>query len=473
MASSHTYSLPNWHGRGGSTACSVGSRALVFGGADRMGNLFGDLVSLDDPPRGASRVISAGGGGGAPPIGGHAAAGMCVGWTWQPCVRDDGVAAEATVGGPLAAAAVGGAHALVVFGGINFAEETAYGGLWEWADGDGDAGVWRCLTDDVAERARGRGVPRGRTGHSLSSVPPPVVLAAAPPAGGDGGASLDDELLGTRLPPVALSSVPGACADAALAVLFGGSTPSDGPLNDAWILRVSDSRSGVVDAGAAGGGAAAARMYEWESLPSSGGGGAAPPAPRELHAAFVRPAIVRLAAPLPAGALTPADDALVHVLAPPALVVHGGRCADGTPRVDLCVLDLLARVWLPQVRSPHARCAAASAASPDGFRLFEFGGQASMEALSAALVELDTSGADLLAEGMEADEAVGLRPAEWTWRARPLAALRPARFAAAAVAFPRGAHACDLLVIGGMTAGEDLAEVLVVKLADLGSGNYC
>ena len=461
MASSHTYSLPCWSGRGGSTATSVDSRALIFGGADRTGNLFGDLISVD-PPTGTSRVISASGGDGAPPIGGHAATRICVDWAWQPCASADSAAAEDNVGGTLVATAAGGTRALVVFGGINFAEETAYGGLWEWA-ADGDSGVWRCLTDDVVERARGA-VPRGRTGHSLSSVPPPVVLAASP-AGADGGSTFDDELLGPKPPPVALSTVPGASAEAALAVLFGGSTPSDGPLNDTWFLRVTACQSGSAEEASGDEPVrsnAAARTYEWESLTTASG--AAPPAPRELHAAFVRPAVVRLAAPLPADTPTPPKDVLVHVLAPPALIVHGGRCADGTPRVDLCVLDLMARVWLPQVRSPHARCAAAAAASPRSFRMFEFGGQASMEALSATLIELDTSGADLLSEGMEPDEAVGLRPAEWTWRVRALAVPRPARFAAAAVAFSRGAKTCDLLVVGGMTAAEDLAEVLVVKL---------
>jgi hypothetical protein len=397
-------------GRGGASLHSDGVRVLAFGGSDRSGELFADMYALSALGVAAAAPPTA-----PPALAGHAVAPLCVGWNWRP----------ASAGGAWAAA--GGARGAALFGGINYKEDAALAGLFELR---GDA--WRGVTGEVAPS----GVPpSARTGHTLSAVPPPLLR---PPRGGGGAGA------GAPLPaPVPLGSVLGGDPAEAVAVLFGGSSPEEGPQNDLFLLRAGEAGPA---AGACGG-----WRYGWHAPATRG----APPAPRELHAAFVLPAVCELVE----GGCGAGDDAPptgatpVRVLRPPALVVHGGRCEDGAPRPDLCVLDLAALTWAPQVRSPHALCAAAAAAEPGGEALLLLGGLAG-GGLSGELLRVDAAGC-------------GLDAAAWAWRVVPLARPIKPRFAAAAVAV-RGeqgaAGGVALYAWAGMEAAEDLAEALLVSL---------
>lgn len=456
-------------GRGGSTVSIVNGLAIAFGGADRNGTLFSDVLSVDAARGRIDAVTPAEGSTAVEPLGGHAAATVSLDWTWAGVESVEGGGGGQVSGKvvePVSLTRRSGDERMVVFGGMNFTAEATLSGLWEWAPlGGGEstarqdgsavgsgaggpiAGAWRAVNTEGIS-------PQGRTGHTMHAVPPPIVLAPHP----SGNASLDDAA-GPPAPIVTLGNILGADTRESIIVLFGGSTPDDGPLNDTWLLRAR-APPGPLTGGAP--------SYEWEHVAFKG----TPPAPRELHAAFVRPAIVRLVAAAPgtgAGA-GEVGATRVRVLAPPALVVHGGRCEDGSPRPDLCVLDLATRTWLQQTRAPHARCAAAAAPTPCGLRLLQYGGQASLAELARGAIELDTSGATLEAEGMDADEAKGLRPSEWRWRALPAPVAAPLRFAAAAAALParsgisKGPGACTLVVVGGMTAIEDLAEAILLDV---------
>ena len=437
-------------GRGGSTLSIVGGRAIAFGGADRNGTLFSDLLSVDVARGHIAAVTNGEGSAVVEPLGGHAAATVSIDWTWALVENKGEIIAD--TGSRRSLTCRDGDERMIVFGGINFTAEAALSGLWEWAPMVGrgekvsESGSWRAVsTEGIA--------PQGRTGHTMHAIPPPIVLAPHP----SGNAALDDAA-GLPAPIVPLSSVLGADTREAIVVLFGGSNPDDGPLNDTWLLHA------LAPQGPLTGGAP---LYTWERVAIKG----TPPAPRELHAAFIRPAIVRLVTAAE-GLLGSGASSRVRVLAPPALIIHGGRCEDGTPRPDLCVLDLTTRTWLPQTRAPHARCASAAAPSPCGLRVLEYGGQASLAELARGAVELDTSGAVLEAEGMDSDEAKGLRPAEWSWRVLPAPASASSRFAAAAIAvLPPSVcsseaekGACTLVVLGGMTAMEDLAEAILIDI---------
>ena len=417
MAANHVVQHhPTVPGRGGATLTSVADgRLLAVGGSDREGTLHADALLLPAGPPAAR--------GGAP--------------TALPAAAPlpHGVGGHSAT--TLAAPDGSGAPVVLLFGGINFAEETVAANMFElWG------GRWREVPPEHMQ------TPSGRTGHTLCRVPPPVVLPAGASGGGGGGAVLP------------LSAIVGGDASAPLAVLFGGSTPADGPLNDLHIVRCES-------AGPAPAGAGPWR-YAWSAPPTTGPA----PAPRELHAAFVRPAIVELLPPPPAeeGEAQAQAPPRVRLLCPAALVVHGGRCEDGAPRRDLCVLDLQARAWAAPLASPHALCSSAAAASPGGLQLLQFGGLAGGAAgLSRRCVLLDTAAGGSAA----AAAAGGLQPAAWQWREVALQEPAPqARFAAAAgvVAVRAGAGAGAqhwLCVWGGMTAEEDLSSALWVELPGL------
>lgn len=493
-------------GRGGAAGAALPcGRALFHGGANRFGELFGDLISLELRESAPARLMRV-----------HA-----------------GDARDATTGGALAAVGghaaasvvVNGEAALLVFGGINATSadgqtETvaASGALWR-------GGVWHLLRAGAAAGGSdGAGdaapvppvvldagiAPGERTGHSLCTVPPPIVLRSDAGVGANVkeegvAAALSEAPLAdaaAALPSQPLRTVLGGDPARSSCVLFGGSSPHEGPLNDCFVLT-AEVRGKGGSGGAAEGAAEGAlpRLplwgFSWSEVAASGD----TPSPRELHSAFVRPAIVQL---LPGGgAEATSSEALVRVLQPPALVLHGGRGADGRPRSDVCVLDLHARAWLPGARSPHALCAAAAAPSPSGLQLLLWGGQASAEALSSGLVRLDTAPAALCSsaaggsnvaggscngnsaaggsgsgaaggsgvvagdDGTAHTVPTGLHPSTWLWQAVPLSTTPAPRFAAAAAALPdpaRGPRACALVVFGGMTAAEDLSEALVVRL---------
>ena len=390
-------------GRGGGTLHSDGTRVVAFGGSDRSGEVFSDMyvlgpsVTVVAPPT-------------APPaLAGHAAAALCVGWGWVPSAGGGGWVAS------------GGARGAALFGGINYKEDAALAGLYELR---GDA--WRALVGEVAPR----GVPpSARTGHTLSAVPPP--LLRQPSADGGGGAAV-----------VPLRSVLGGDPAEAAAVLFGGSSPDEGPKNDLFLLRATE--AGPAAAACSG------WRYDWHAPATRG----APPAPRELHAAFVLPAVCELVegGGGGGGSGAPGPASLVRVLRPPALVVHGGRCEDGAPRPDLCVLDLAALAWAPQVRSPHTLCAAAAAAEPSGEALLLLGGL-TPAGLSGDLLRLDARGG-------------GLNGAAWEWATVPLARTVKPRFAAAAaaVAGEGAGGGVTLYAWAGMEASEDLSEALRIRL---------
>lgn len=127
-------------GRAGSTLSSAGGAVIVFGGADRTGEHFGDAFYVD-LPAGALRPAEISGVS-PPKCGGHAAISIA---------KPDGGAL------------------LLVFGGIDFVEEEVFNDVFE-ATVDGAAGEavklrWR--RPDVSGPR-----PDGRTGHSLTAVPP-------------------------------------------------------------------------------------------------------------------------------------------------------------------------------------------------------------------------------------------------------------------------------------------------------------
>jgi hypothetical protein len=280
--------------------------------------------------------------------------------------------------------------------------------------------------------------------------------------------------------PVLLSSVPGGDAARASIWLFGGSTPADGPLNDLFALHVRR---------AAGAGEGAALQppleLEWEEVATRGPA----PAPRELHNAFVRPAVLERVGGAGAGAEAGDERALVRVLQPAVLVVHGGRNEEneGRPRADICVLDLHSRTWLgAAARSPFA-CAAgafAQAGGGSGGRLpvgFVFGGQDKDAEINGALVALDLScgllaaaggggGCALVAEGSPRALAALLEPCNLVqrWALVPMrAAPEPeARFAAAAACEEDESGGLLVFCFGGMGYTEDFAELLCFRIEE-------
>jgi len=210
-------------------------------------------------------------------------------------------------------------------------------------------------------------------------------------------------------------------------------------------------------------------VWAWREQRTSASGPA--PAPRELHAAWVRPAVVRLVAG--GGA---AGAARVRVIHPPALVVYGGRGATDGARAamaDVAVLPLGGRAldgralrapaggagggddaaggegegegeggapaWtlVPRPRgAPGGHAAAAAAPTPSGLSLLLFGGLTADGDLSGDLWALDaTNGVAAPAAGAGAGAGAGgegggaapaadpppLDPARWPWRTLPLA----------------------------------------------------
>jgi hypothetical protein len=392
-------------GRGGASLCPLGGALLALGGSNRQGELLADALLLARGAEGAPTALPAAGAAAALPcgVGGHSATSLAV---------------------------PGGGAVAVLFGGMNFAEETVAAGMYELWEGR-----WREVPPVHQQ------TPSGRTGHTLCHVPPPIALPL-------------DCAAAQGAPELALADIVGGGGSGeALAVLFAGSTPADGPLNDLHLLRCT--ASGPAPAGVG------PWSYAWSAPPTAG---PAPP-PRELHAAFVRPAIL---AHLP-GSQPPA----ARLLCPAALCVHGGRSEDGAPRADLCVLDLQARTWLPPLRTPHALCSSAAAPCPAGLSLLQFGGlQGGAAGLSAGCLLLDTS----------AGGARGLRPQAWQWRVLALQEPQPpARFAGAAgvlgaAGAEEGAGEGEgaprkhcLCVWGGMTVADDLSTALWVELPPLGT----
>jgi hypothetical protein len=399
-------------GRGGGTLCGGvdGGGLLAVGGSNRSGDLFSDQLVFTQPAL-APRPLPAGQGGCAlPGIGGHSATSVSIS---------------------------GAGSGVLLFGGINFVEETVAAGLYERWAGSG----WREIPP-VPQKT-----PSGRTGHTLSAVPPPIILSPAPSAAGTGAAAP------AGAPALALREVVGWDASAPLAVLFAGSTPADGPLCDLHLLRCSSGGPAAEGLGA--------RQYTWSTPATTGPA----PGPRELHAAFVRPAIVQLeeasssSSGSGGGGGSSSGETVVHLLAPAALCVHGGRSEDGAPLRDLCVLDLQALAWLPPVKTPHALCSSAAAPSPNGLALLQFGGlQGGSGGLSGACLVLDTGAS-----------GAALAPEAWGWSAVALPPpAPPPRFAAAAGALAFGAgeggDLCRLCVWGGMTVEEDLAIALWIDV---------
>jgi hypothetical protein len=385
---------------------------VCYGGSNRSGELYQDSTLFTGPdgqPTPLEYAVKGGGVAGMPPgLGGHASATLLL----------------------------NGTPSVLHFGGINFVDEVAVAGLYEVK-----GGVWREVVG-----CEGVDAPSGRTGHTLSAVPYPRVVAAGEE--GVGGPASGGCGVGDTRP---LKEVLGGNPEEAVGVLFGGSSPSEGPLNDLFILHCTE--------GGPAKGGLGERGYRWEAPPTTG---PCPPS-RELHAAFVRPAIVQALAPSP---FPLTGDTLVRVLAPPALCIHGGRSEDGAPRNDLCVLDLHGLQWLPPVKTPHSLCASGSAPSPGGFQLVQFGGlRGGAAGLSNALLVLDTW-------GERGGSLVEAPPATWKWTTPPLVATPPPtpRFASAAgcVAGEDGGY--RVCVWGGMTAGEDLSEALWIQVPPVEAG---
>lgn len=473
----------------------------IFGGADRMGDLFSDLhvVTVKEEIRSGAQTLAA-----AP----------SVKLGWQSIHESDagrdgtsGAQVPGLAGSAACNVRIGDEQRIIVFGGVNFVQQKVYNGLFEYrvptsiasaatpqlaAPGSSSAARKAAAKRDAATRWRvlqavehqtvGRkpktapsasssqaaitdapsasespaasqpqqqqqkqklvtgDIPPGRTGHTLVCVPNPIVLphdlrvevigtAASPAAssggsGGDGSGGSGAVPLSTVPGFVAMSSPTGtAGASASTQVwLFGGSSPVDGPMNDLFRLTItatpasggdiavdidafnSGTASGSGDAPSAASSSSPASafdwQYNWEEIGTDG------PAPerRELHAAFVRPAVVQLVSPSAAAA--PAEGEaptggsvsvavtgrdLVRVLQPPVLIVFGGRNEDhgGIPRPDICILDLMAHTWTRPVRAPFACAAGAYCSSPDALFGYCFGGQNKENEITSSLLRLD------------------------------------------------------------------------------------
>jgi len=383
----HTETL--FPGRGGATLCATKKGLVSYGGSNRSGELFSDSQLFTSPGAPIESLFDTdtradAEGRRLPGLAGHA----------STCLK------------------LGDSEYILHFGGINFVDEVASGGLYESLENCS----WREI---VCENS-----PSGRTGHSLCTVPTPFVVESST------GES-------DRYPIRPLREVLGGNPWEANCILFGGSSPSDGCLNDLYILTCTD---GAITP-------ESGRHYKWTSPNTTG---PCPPA-RELHAAFIRPAIVQLFPPNFPGVV----ETMVRVVSPPLLCIHGGRSEDGAPRSDLCVLNLETNIWLPPVKTNYSLCSSAAAPTPDGLKLLQFGGlMGGAAGLSGALVVLDTAGA-------EAD------PESWKWTTPKLQTIPTPRFASAASCLPNKEFPLltnfTFCVWGGMTVSDDLCEALWIS----------
>lgn len=475
----------------------MGNEAYIFGGADRNGTLYGDLMVARPAP--TSPVPSAcpyrlrlvhGSGGGVesrsglpvPGIGGHA-----------------GVAMEVQgEGGEVS-------RRMLLYGGIDFSSGEVSSSLLEYSPGGGamEVGLWRALGQGEGEGrdtdkgkktgtrigeprlVRGEHLPGGRTGHSMSSIPSPVLVPLPPSAAGT-----------SMYPTLPLWAVPGYRGNTphgshtalqqhtgpvSLAVLFAGSSPESGPLNDCWLLMGGAGRSSAGAGGGAGGGeegSTGGGMGQWEYAWSEVETGGDMPKPRELHHAWVRPAVLGVVGSCICEDARP--DTPVHVLQPPALCVYGGRGLDreGAPRDDLSVLTLhptlssdrsavegYTGVWLPSCRTGTGGHAAGAGAG-DGMHAFVYGGQAGSGELVGDLWHVDASNG----VGGSPAPPPPLSPSSWPWHKVALQGQGGDEQEEEELAVRFASTACmlggrTLCIFGGMTVLEDTGQLIAIDVA--------
>lgn len=383
----NTLITKGWPGRGGSSSFVADPSFLyVFGGADRVGAHFSDLLAVD-VNNGISSTV-----------------------TLTPAPPASGGHAAAFIDGGEDVTAPPSRSTFVIHGGVNFSEERAFDAITEITITRGSGCSTKTEATSCAIKPRGA-VPEARTGHTLSPLPCTLVSAD--------------------------SVVCAAAAGLRCFLLFGGSSPTTGPINDVHLLVVvplqsqlgSAAASGPEDASAAA--TAGPRFsYHWQQLATRG----AAAEPREMHGAFMRPATEHTAATLAArdgapgapasSSYTPLHpDITAAVLAalradgridkhvstdgvaavtpvlsprapagagsaaaapaaalesgvagaagraaagcePPALVIVGGRNADGGPQRDVCALDLCTLKWAPPARCSQAVTSAACGTVP-------------------------------------------------------------------------------------------------------------
>lgn len=395
-----TVPAKGWSPRGGTTAAASNcTNVFAFGGADRAGAHFADLLMIN-VASGSTATIPLSP---QPPAsGGHAAAVI---------QSSDALAADSF------------STTMIVHGGVNFAEERAFDSIIELAVAHPAAEIAGAAATWCAIKPHGT-VPEARTGHTLTPLPLTLLSTAG---------AVFEAVRGTR------------CF-----LLFGGSSPSTGPMNDVHLLvavplRLADGPVAAADDAASA--AAGPRFsYHWQQLATRG----AAAEPREMHGAFVRPATAASAAVLspPAvssgasaasrfactrlhpditaaviaalradgridgsfcsdgiAAVTPvlspapapaessvADPASSSVSSssidapscePPALVIVGGKNSDGGPQRDVCALDLATLKWAPLARCKQAVVSAASGAVPAAIDSSSAGAGPRPDALSA------------------------------------------------------------------------------------------
>lgn len=300
---------------------------------------------------------------------------------------------------------------LLVFGGINFNEAEVYDKLYEVSvtlDGEGSSSSPSSISSSPSYSYVSREItpsgtkPAGRTGHSFVVVPPTIILppSATSTSSSSSSSSSSDASLSSSS-PCHLSTLPSGLHvndddSVRIIYLFGGSTPTDGTLNDLFRLKVSRSllaeeKSTSVEEVNQHPPSSYSYTYEWEEIGTNGD----TPLPRELHNAFIRPAVVQLAhakTPLETSSLelsaSKEADPLVFVVQDPLLIIHGGRQEDkdGMPMTtrDLAFLNLNSLSWtcLPLASDKNQRFYSASAAScqtRDGLIGFAVGGQDTAE----------------------------------------------------------------------------------------------
>jgi hypothetical protein len=421
-----------YSGRGGLTATTLTfagdtdagkKRVILFGGADRAGEHYNDVVIVN-PSTGTADRMSASGRFFPSPLGGHAAvmhvkdgASACFG-----TVESSSNAVEAS-----RRAAIGAHARMLVFGGIDFVEERVFDEVYELriAPASSDSIASPSVGGISAEwhRTKVEGeAPLARTGHSLIEIP---ISSHMEPS----TTSFIEPLVGGAVTDPVVS----------VAVVFGGSSPVEGPMNDLYALQSMQSED------------PASYKYRWQPLGTTGDA----PQPRELYAAFFRPGS---SGELLSPALTsefskptpsPAADADC-----PSLVIIGGRNSEGKALKTMHVLNLSTMKWSKSYKIPHAVASAATAASSDGRKLYVYGGWAGATELSSAVHILDTTR--------------GSDPSTWIWTTPTLSPspLPPPRFACAGVLSETAAGPA-MLVFGGMEAERDADDMLILRAPGL------
>jgi len=297
----------------------VSDSAVLCGGADRTGEHFNDVAVFDAAGSSLIACLPLTTGCTMPKMGGHVAVPVCF-HNHAPSEHRERQLVS------------------LLFGGINFVEERVFNDVFELvvssdtASGSAGASRYACL------RATCSGiVPEGRTGHTLTPLPLVLLDGAHIPGTGGlsqlrcfllfGGSSPIDGVMNDLQLLVAVptgdcskdaaSDVAGAVA-APVAAADGADIPICGSASAPTAASRSDGPAVCPPATAA---APAARYHlHWHQLPTKGPA----PTPREMHSSFIRPGVQHL---YEGGACTAETEARKPLLMLAAAFQEGVRAA--------------------------------------------------------------------------------------------------------------------------------------------------